>query len=93
MGISRLGEKPSAVHDFLEGEYKSLQALETNLDSYLRSRITAEAGELLSLLEQMDYIFIHYPDTPCEASLDPGFLARCRISAAHYRVILERLLT
>jgi hypothetical protein len=66
----------------------------------LRKAISASAepgaartgtDELMALLSEIDYAWVHFPDEPGPGAPTPGFIARVRVAAGYYAQRLERM--
>ncbi|MGD0725573.1 MAG: 6-hydroxymethylpterin diphosphokinase MptE-like protein [Spirochaetia bacterium] len=77
------------IHEFMQNERDLLaRAIEALRKS------TAEGGaseECRTLLREIDYVWVQFPDPPGLESPDRSFLSRARVAAGHYARRLDRI--
>ncbi len=76
---------------FISNELKLLKKAYSETFQYL-SKQESNSVELITLLKEVDYIYIHFPDKSPYPSLDSGYLKRILVSCGYYINILERCL-
>lgn len=80
------------INNFLEFVTKEL-ALISDLYESVYKYLSGESNEkkvILFLLEEVDYIYLHFPDKSPEPNLDPGFLKRILVSCGYYMNIIKQ---
>ncbi len=81
---------PCLFNSFILGEKKRLKTLYSGLYLWL-SEGKGESEQLLSLLKDEDFLYLHFPDQSPEPKLEPNYLKRILVSASHYLKILENI--
>jgi hypothetical protein len=96
-GISKSGRrKAGSLKEFIRGETELLDQGMIMLKSIIRNRKTGTRRILLSkeletTLQELDYLYYYFPDTPSLAEADGSFFARVYESACFFRRFWERL--
>jgi len=80
-----------SITEFLSGEIRRMD----DMYRVIYSLISGESEEreyVLKLLEEMDYVHIHFPDYHSDRKDDPNYLKRVLASVMFYRTIVSRQL-
>lgn len=75
--------------DFVNNELKILRNLYDTVYNYLSANLK-NIKELIDLLEEADYVYMHFPDKSPHPAIEPEYLKRILVSCAHYISILKR---
>ncbi|MBN1411043.1 MAG: motility associated factor glycosyltransferase family protein [Spirochaetales bacterium] len=90
-------EKAMKKHDFVNArefmieEIKLLELLINRMDNCIKKEKTEYSPSEAALIQSMDYVFSHFPDSEKALTPDTGFQTRAMISAFHYKEILKKL--
>ncbi len=74
---------------FIRNELELLKNVYTKTFRYLSAKPDS-SSELIQLLKEVDYIYIHFPDKRPYPILESGYLKRILVSCGYYINILER---
>ena len=78
-----------AVLEFIASEIDLIKKLNRIADMYLGNPLNESTKNALkAILDDLDYLFIHFPDTPPVPKIEKSFLMRCLSSAEDYLSIL-----
>jgi len=80
---------PGNYQTFISNELELLKKLYSETFQYLSAKET-NSENLIKLLKEADYIYIHFPDKSPNPTLEPGYLKRILVSCGYYINILER---
>ncbi len=75
--------------EFTKNELTLINNLYESVYKYLSGE-SKDKKEVMVLLKEADYIYLHFPDKNPEPALDPGFLKRILVSCGYYINILKR---
>ncbi len=81
----------TSTTDFLYGEIRSMDDMYRVIYSFISGE-SEEREHVLKLLEDMDYVHIHFPDYHSDRKDDPNYLKRVLASVMFYRTIVSRQL-
>ena len=86
-----LSNSKVAVLDFIASEIDLLKKLNRIADTYFGNPLNEDTKkELKAILDDLDYLFIHFPDNPPLPKIEKSFVIRCLSSADDYFSILSQ---
>ncbi len=74
---------------FISNELELLKKVYLETYQYLSAN-EANSENLITIIKEADYIYLHFPDKSPYPTLEPGYLKRILVSCGYYINILER---
>ncbi|MCD6396117.1 MAG: hypothetical protein J7L71_01135, partial [Spirochaetaceae bacterium] len=88
-GIKQTSSFPDKYQTFIRNELELLKKVYSEAFQYLSAK-GANSENLIKLLKEVDYIYIHFPDKSPYPTLEAGYLKRILVSCGYYINIFER---
>lgn len=86
---SETDNKLNNFTDFCRNELKLINDLYDFVYTFLAGD-SENVKDIIDLLAELDYVYLHFPDKSPEPSLDSGFLKRILVSCGYYSNLIKR---